>query len=121
MIKKTVTYKELFGDDEVTEDIYFNLKKSEAIKLQVSRPEGYDVYLKRIVAAGDKKAIIAVIDELIRAAYGIKTSDGNFIKSEELTNAFVCGNAYETVFDMLTTDDKVAAEFIRGMFPVGMI
>lgn len=115
MLKKTMTYTNLDGDD-VTEDFYFNMTKAELIKLQLREGEGFQDYLNKIVKAGDGSAIIETFEKLIGLSYGEKV-DGRFIKKPEYFEAFKSTEAYSDFFYELVTDAKISADFINAVMP----
>lgn len=120
MLKKTLTYTDYNGNER-TEDFYFNLTKAEIMKMEMSRSGGLAESIQRIVAAQDQPAIIAIFEELIQAAYGVKTPDGKgFIKRKEDLEAFVATEAYSDLFMELATDADKASEFINGIVPVDL-
>lgn len=117
MIIKTMTYKD-FNGEERTEDFYFNLTEAELAEMSLSVNGGLDEYIKRIIAAHDTPELVKLFKELIQKAYGEKSLDGKrFIKSPELTEAFMQTNAYSDFFMELARDSKAAADFVNGIIP----
>lgn len=113
MLKKTITYTDLNGIER-TEDFYFDMSKREIVKMQVSTKGGYDVQLKSIAADLNGALIMEFIENFIAKAYGEKSEDGRrFMKSEEISKAFMETPAYEVLFEELVTDDKAAADFVN--------
>lgn len=117
MLKKSITYVN-FNDEEVTEDFYFNLSKAELVKMEVSRDGGLKDHLERIVATNNGKEIIAEMEKIVQAAYGVKSPDGKkFIKTPELWEEFKSSEAYSVFFMELVTQADTAAEFINSVIP----
>lgn len=117
MLKKTITYKDYNGVER-TEDFYFNLNKAELMKMEMGTKGGMAEMIQRIVAAQDIPAIIAVFEELIQKAYGVKTPDGRgFIKRAADLEEFISTEAYSNLFMELSTDADKAAEFVNGIVP----
>ena len=117
MLKKLITYTDLNGVER-TEEFYFNLTKPEVIKMQGSVKGGYDVRLKGIAAELSGAAIIEFFEDLIMRSYGEKSEDGRrFMKSEEISKAFMETPAYEVLFEELITDDNAAADFVNAIMP----
>lgn len=117
MIKKTMTYTD-FNGVERTEDFYFNLTKAELLKMEMGIVGGLTEKITRIIAAKDQPTIIAIFEELIQNAYGVKTADGRgFVKRKEDLDAFISTQAYSDLYMELATDDKKAADFINGIIP----
>lgn len=120
MYCKTIMYKDLDGNPLVG-DFYFNLSKSELVKMEVSQKEGMEAYLKRIVAAEDNKTILAVFESIILTAYGRRSEDNvRFMKSPEISMEFNQTDAYDELMFELMTHPDAAAEFIRGIMPADM-
>lgn len=117
MLKKTITYTDYNGTQR-TEDFYFHLSMAEITEMEMSTDGGFAEMIKRIVAAQDTPAIIAIFKDLIFKAYGEKSPDGKrFIKSEEISTAFSQTEAYSKLFMELATDAKAAADFVNGIIP----
>lgn len=117
MLKKTIEYVDYNGNER-KEDFYFNLTQAEAMELELSTSGGLTESVRRIVAAQDGPAIFKIFKELILTAYGEKSPDGKrFIKSPELSQAFVQTEAYSKFFMELATDADAAAAFVNGITP----
>ena len=117
MFKKTITYVD-FDGVERTEDFYFNLSKSEVIKLELSYPGGFENYIDTIVKSNDGAAIMKSFNDIIMMSYGEKSTDGRrFVKSKELSDAFAQTPAYDQIFIELCTDNNAAAAFVNGVMP----
>lgn len=115
MLKKTITYNDLNGIQR-TEDFYFDMSKPEIVKMQASAKGGYDVQLRSIAANLNGALIMEFFENFISKAYGEKSEDGRrFMKSEELSKAFMETPAYEVLFEELVTDDKKAADFVNAV------
>ena len=121
MLKKTITYTD-FNGNERTEDFYFNITKAEAMEMELGQTGGFSEMLQRIIAAQDLPALIKEFKDFIDKSYGVKTPDGKgFTKIDKegypLVNEFKATEAYSVLFMELATDDKKAAEFVRGVLP----
>lgn len=117
MLKKTITYTDYNGTER-TEDFYFNLTKAEIMKMEMSTTGGLAEMIQRIVAAQDQPAIIAVFEDLIQRAFGVKTPDGKgFVKRKEDLEAFIATEAYSDLFMELATDADKASAFVNGIVP----
>lgn len=121
MFKKTVTYTDYDGLER-TEDFYFDLSKSELIKMEASEAGGYTSMLNKIIAAKDGNVIIRVFSDLLYKAYGEKSPDGKrFMKSDAISDAFVHSAAYDVIFMELVTDADKAAEFANKIMPKDLV
>lgn len=117
MLKRTIKYKDYDGN-ELEEDFYFNLNKSELVKLQTSVPGGLEQMLKTIINTKDGNAIMSMFAKVIHLAYGKKSPDGKrFVKSEEISEEFEQTLAYDQLFMELVTDADKAAAFIKAILP----
>lgn len=117
MLKKTITYKDLDGN-ELTEDFYFHLSKATIAKMELSRSGGLTTYLREIVAKDDPQKIIDAFEDIIKRTIGRRSEDGKgFIQNDEIANAFMATEAYSNLFYELVTDGVKSAEFINGVMP----
>ncbi|HXQ38656.1 MAG TPA: hypothetical protein VN843_31940 [Anaerolineales bacterium] len=128
MLKKSITYTNLFTDEEVTEDHYFHISKADLVEMEMG--EHKDVYvnkagekitgmaakLQRIVDSDDGKAIMFELRDLIRRSYGKKVGE-RFVKSDEIWQEFSSSEAYSQLIFELCTDAEKAAEFQVGIIP----
>ncbi len=113
MIKETITYTDLNGVER-TEDFYFDLSKPEVVRMQASTKGGYDVQLKSVASGSNGALIMEFFENFLKSAYGEKSDDGRrFMKSEEISRAFMETPAYEVLFEKLVTDSTAAAEFVN--------
>ena len=120
MLKKTITFEDFDGND-VTEDFYFNLSKSDIAEMEMSQKDGLTKYIKRIVAENDGAKLIVIFKELLIKSVGKRSEDGRrFIKNQEITDDFVQTNAYSELFVELATNADAAAAFIAGVVPESM-
>lgn len=117
MLKETIKYNG-FDGNEYEEDFYFNLTRSELVKLQTSMPGGLEQMIKNIISAKDENELMKIFAKVIHLAYGEKSPDGKrFIKSDELADAFEQTLAYDNLFMELINDADKAAAFINGILP----
>lgn len=116
MLKKTITYTNLFTEQEMTEDHYFHISKADLIEMELTQQGGMKVYIERIIASEDGKAIITIFKKFLKLSYGKKLGD-QFIKTEEAWNEFYSSEAYSTLFSELCLDAEKAAAFMQGIIP----
>ena len=120
MFAKSVTYTD-FNGNERTEKVYFNLTKSEIIKLQASVDGGLSEAIEKIQKGGDPYKIVPLFDKILLTAYGEKSEDGSrFIKNPMLTEAFSQSAAYDAIFSELMLDKDAASEFFTKVIPADM-
>lgn len=117
MYKYTATYEDFDGNVR-TEDLYFNLSKSEMVLLDNSVPGGLGNRLDRITKAADNVEIMESFLWILRKTYGIKSEDGRrFIKNDQIFDEFMQSAAFDEFFTKLTTEEDFAANFIRSVIP----
>jgi hypothetical protein len=117
MIKKTVTYNDLNGNER-TETFYFHFYESEILEMEMSVDGGFAERIQRIIDAKDQPSLIRVIKKFVLDAYGVKSDDGKqFIKNDAVRAAFVQCPAYSKIFMELVLDDTAAADFVKGVVP----
>ena len=117
MYKVTLTYEDLNGDQR-TEDFYFHLSRSAAIRWENSVDGGLSARMQRIVDSNSKPALMKLFEDVIMKTYGIKTEDGKrFEQSEEISTAFIQSPAYDALFMKLFTEDEYASTFINAIIP----
>lgn len=117
MIKKTITYKDLYGR-ELSEDFYFNYNKADLLRLQAQNKQGMDAHLQTLVDSEDTPRILNAFEELIAMAYGERSADGkHFVKSEEISKAFLQTEAYSELIFEFFTNPSTAAEFFSALAP----
>ena len=124
MFKKTIKYKDFFGDER-TEDFYFNLHKAEVVEWQYSVNGGINRLFEKIVNDGDQSLLVNMIKDLIRRSYGERSIDGKRFEKKRngqfLFDDFEQTMAYEALFMELIQDEKAAAEFINGLMPPDLV
>jgi hypothetical protein len=123
MLKKTLTYTN-YNDVEVTRDFYFFIEKVEAIEML---GPGGDTTVKRFKAVTearpiDPKAIVGAFKEIVSAAYGERSEDGElFEKSPEITRKFMSSAAMNALIIDLLENPNQTSTFINGIFPAALI
>jgi hypothetical protein len=127
MYKKTLTFKDLDGND-ITRDFYFNLNRSELIKMETEVPGGMQKYLKKITDEQNLDALRKLIEKLISTAYGEKGDDGiSFIKKrngELLGEMFMQTTAYDELFTELVNgsdNGQAFTEFLTNVLPADLV
>lgn len=130
MLKKTTTYVD-FDGNERTEDLYFNLTKTEATEFALELPdrvvEGIDQndsneqIANKFVEQIGGKGVFEFIKKLVLKSYGVKSLDGRrFIKSEELSTEFSQTLAYDNFIMELMSSETAASEFVSAVIPASL-
>ena len=121
MLKKVVKYEDYLGTVR-TEELYFNLSKTELSDMQMSVDGGYGAKLQKMLDSVNNKDIYNTFVEIVLAAYGEVSPDGKyFLKTDEnghkLADKFRQSLAYDTLMDEITKDESTIAEFCNGIIP----
>ena len=121
MTYETITYTDYNGVTK-TRKFYFNINKSELIRLETNTPGGIAQSLDEAAKAKDAVKLMKFFEEIIALAYGEKSEDGErFIKSKELSEAFMQTEAYNQLFTDLLTNAEKASNFINKIFPKELV
>lgn len=117
MFKKVIKYLDHDGTEKET-TCYFNLTKFEAVELQFSKKgTTLEDHIKTICETNDNKEILGALKEIILSAYGIKTEDGTFRKSKQISDDFSHTEAFSELLMSFFTDQDAAAEFVNKLIP----
>lgn len=120
MVIKRIGY-DTYDGEHLEENFYFNLTKTEAMTLQVSKEGGFEQYLKKIIDAHSGREIMDTVRNIILLAYGEKSPDGKrLMKSDEIRQNFECSPAFDALFTELVLDDKKMSAFINEVMPKDM-
>lgn len=120
MFKHIIKYVDYDGKEQA-ETAYFNLTKLEMVKLQSSVEGGLDKAIDKINKDKDSLKIFALLDKLIRAAYGEKSEDGRvFRKTPEMVEEFSQSAAYEALFNEFLENPSLLKEFFVNCVPAEM-
>lgn len=119
MIKQTVSYTDYEGNPQVR-DFYFHLSKTEALELYEDGTKIEDK-VKLWEQTGDNRIIFALFKELIGAAAGSRSEDGQlFIKTPEAKAPLMYSPAYDELVFSVLESAETAARFFNGLFPADM-
>ena len=117
MFKHTLKYEDLDGN-EVEGTFYFHISKGDIADMQFEGEMGYLAELQKVIDTQDPIGIRDGFKMFLERSVG-KRSDDNlqFIKSPEITSAFMNSDAYGTMLIQLVSDTELAVRFITGIFP----
>ena len=117
MLKKTVTYTNLFGD-EVQEDCWFHFSTTDLTELELSEEGKFSDKIQNALDTEDLHVIFKMFQEILLKGYGQPSEDGKrFIKSKELSDEFANSLAYETLFWEFFDGKEDAEKFIKALLP----
>ena len=121
MIKKTITFEDLDGN-EVSEDWWFNISKGDIAELAVGNELADRI--KAIATAGednvDAKTIIPAFKEILALSVG-KRVNNRFMRSPEITAEFMGSEACSEVLFGLLSNAEEAAEFVNNLMPKDLL
>lgn len=123
MRKEIIKYTDWNGTDR-EETFYFNLTRTECIRLHSDTPGGLGEVLDRIVKANDTGTIRATFEDLLGRSYGVKSEDGRRLikgKNGEMFQAFTESMAYDELIVKLISEPGYAADFFNDVIPVEQI
>lgn len=117
MIKKTISYTDLFGNEK-TEDLYFNLTIMELADIDARYEGGLEKHINNIIKKKDGRQLAELIKDMILTSYGEISEDGRkFIKNEDIKEAFDNSIPFEELYTELLTNEDEAEKFISGITP----
>lgn len=122
MIKKTLTYED-FDGNEVTEDHYFHLSKSDLLEMEMKYEGGILGQLKRIMSAENNLEMLGIFKDIIAASYGQRDGQDakTFFKSETLSKRFIQSLAFDALFMDLMSNTGSTSAFITGLVPKDLV
>ena len=115
MVHHQVTCENVFTDEPETIDLYFHLTEAELTMLNLAHNQQYSNYDE--TKKTDVKDQIYLFEKVIEKAYGQKTADGQFIKDEIATKAFLCSPAYSEFLKKFINEEINVQDFILGCLP----
>lgn len=118
MIKKTITFEDLFTEESVTKEYYFHLFEDELAL--ITAKTDLEAMLMKTVKEKDYVKMYVILKELILMAYGEKNERGAFVKKVNgvpLREEFEASPAFDALMASLNEDLDAAKEFIVGIMP----
>ena len=110
MLHKKVTYTNYNGE-VVNEDVYFNLTSMELVKMEAKYEMSIPDKIKEVTESNDYRGIIALFEDLLLTAYGVKSEDGRrFVKDPQATKEFGDSIAYAEIFEQIILNPESAKE-----------
>ena len=119
MLKKKIAYTD-FNGEQRTEEFTFNLSRLDLMKMNdaYSSRGGLADAFNKAMNNNDEQTAINIFIDLILRSYGEKSEDGRYFnKSEEISERFSKTEAFNVLFDELTTDSNAATSFFYGVIP----
>lgn len=118
MLTKAITYVN-FNDEKKTKNFYFHLSSIEIARMNSMYDGGLQGHIKKIVESNDNREIFKLFEDIVLAAYGEKSADGDeFLKSDDIRQRFQCHPAYDILMtDILNGGTKAMSDFINAIIP----
>lgn len=117
MFKYECTYTNYFGEER-TEAVYFQLSRPEIMEIATSIPGGFEAGAMKMINNHDDAGMFDSYQKVIAKAYGEISDDGRrFVKSPELSKAFMETPIYEKLFDDML-NPEFQQKFITQICPV---
>jgi hypothetical protein len=116
LIKKTVTYKNLFTEAEVTEDLYFHLDPAELAKMWVIGGETWVEHMQTLSVTSDGKTVMEEFEKMLGTAFGERRGD-KLVKTSTIREEFLSSQAYHTLFMELLAAPDNGAGFFANLVP----
>lgn len=118
MLTKAITYVN-FNDEKKTKNFYFHLSSIEIARMNSLYEGGLEGHIKKIVESNDNREIFKLFEDIVLAAYGEKSADGDeFLKSDTIRQRFQCHPAYDILMtEILSGGAKAMSDFINAIIP----
>lgn len=126
MIKKSITYQDIDGNEK-TEDFCFQITKAQFVKKALK--EGGSEYIKKLEMLskltpdqmqGRGRDVMDTFETLLGDAVGKRVADTEgdlLIKNERIKNRFMYSGAYDALFMELVESPDSGAIFLRNIMP----
>lgn len=123
MIKKTVTYKD-WDENEVTEDLYFNLTRTDLadnleLKAEFEKLHAMFSGEERELNTNEVQMMVDMIKKFMEISYGKRTGENGkrFVKSKEVFEDFRWSPAWDALLWSLFENPDEAMQFMLGIIP----
>lgn len=117
MIKKTLTYADVFGEP-ITDTLYFHLNKFEWLEIETFTKGGLIQNLNSALETKNNKKVIDLLKKIILKSYGERDPEtGAFLKSDDISIRFSKTEAFSELFFQLVNDSEESKNFFMGLIP----
>jgi len=116
MLRKIVKF-ENFDGEMVEKALYFNLSQAEIIEMETMGPVSLSSLLRNISYEKNKSKIVEFVRTIVLKAYGERTEDGDFVKTQLMRDKFASSEAYSVLFMDILKDAESLAGFINSIVP----
>lgn len=115
MFKCELTYTDFNGIEHENQPFYFNMTKAEITKYTLIAAKDPIKLIQDVIGAEDMLTVYNTFETLVKMSYGVRTADGGFKKSEELSEDFVHTEAFAALLEKLVSEADFAAQFVNGI------
>ena len=116
MIKREITYVDLFTEETITKPFYFHLNKADLLRIVGRDKQGdWEKYVKNIVNSGNTDTIMDFLEDVIRDSVGERTPDGLFIKNRTIADSFIASDAFGELFADIILKEGEGEKFFKGI------
>ncbi len=124
MITRKIKYVDPITKEEVEEDFYFHFTEMELLRLNNAH-KNLQLEMERVnKGLATNKEITDLFEEFVSKSYGERTAEGRFVKSKEITEAFLVSEPYSKLvvswFQGETGADD-AAQFLNSLMPPELV
>lgn len=116
MVKKTISFTNMFTKEPVTEDWYFSLDESDAIDMELMHRPDVQEYVSGAVKNRQSRDLTSIFKEILFASVG-RNVDNMFVKDTDTIRQFKYGGAFRQLFSEILEMDDAGAEFFAAMMP----
>lgn len=122
MLKETIKYEDFEGEEQ-TETLWLNITKTDSVNLLtlIPRMEAWEKQTSgpaRELTAEEIIEMVAIVKELVHAAYGVRSEDGKLHrKSPDLLADFQASAVYDAFIMSMFEDPNKANNFMAGIMP----
>lgn len=127
MIKQKLKYVD-FDDEIKEENLYFNLTAMEIADIEIELGTDVEKYINSIISKDSEgkpfilpennQKVWNLFKMIISKAYGERTTEGRFVKNEQIRDAFLATEAYSQLFLRLLKDPDAAKMFFTELTKV---
>lgn len=114
-VKRTIHFKDIDGND-VEEDWYFSLDKSDVLDMDIVHHENVEEYLAEILKNKDSRRMLELWRELIFRSVA-KREANLLVKDDEVLREFKFGGAYRQFFSEILEMEDAGAAFFMSIMP----
>jgi hypothetical protein len=124
MIKRTITYKDPWTSESTTADFYFHFTEAELMRLNNAHKDLRGEIARISNGDASNAEIILLFEEFISKSYGERTKEGRFVKSQEITDAFLVSEPYSALivsfFDG-PEGGRDGGDFLSSLMPADLV